>query len=70
MSEPMIIYRAEDGEPLEVYGLAQRSVLLAKGEYVLELPEKGKAGPAVKEATVTEEPAPPAKATKSAKGKM
>jgi hypothetical protein len=42
MSEPITIYRAEDGEPLAVYGLAQRAALLAKGEYVLEPPAKGK----------------------------
>jgi hypothetical protein len=43
MGEPIVIYRAEDGEPLEVYGLAQKAALLAKGEYVLEPPAKGKA---------------------------
>lgn len=36
MSEPVVIYRATDGEPLTVYGPAAMAALLASGEYVSE----------------------------------
>jgi hypothetical protein len=73
MSEPITIYRAEDGEPLAVYGLAQKAALLAKGEYVLEPPAKGKgkkdAADVAKETAQAQGTEPAEKAAPAKRGK-